>query len=213
MALLIEAADRHNARSLLNSSFALRKKVLVDKLRWELPSGSSPLETDQFDDGDTCHLISLNRDGSVRGTLRAALSLSPNLTCDVLQSYYPAPIPRGPNIGEISRLCVDLDLSPIERQAARADLFVSLAELCLERGWEQIVGILRQGLLFEFVRVGLIIDMLSPPIKIGPGTDPAAAFLMQTAQSDVDRCRKVFGIRSVLQAYGPANPARFGSAA
>ena len=213
MAILIDAYNRDDAHQILEGSFALRKRILVDKLRWELPSGSGPLEIDQFDAGDMCHLVSLGRDGNVRGTLRATDSRSPNVTCDVLQAFYTVQIPRAVGIGEVSRLCIDLDLSPIERRAARADLFSSLAELCLERGWSKVVGILRQAMLFDFVRMGLTVDLLAPPVSFGAGIDPAVAFMLETAEADVDRCKAFFGIDKALRTFQPTAVAELHSAA
>ncbi len=198
MAILVTAENRYLAGNELAASFALRKRVLVDKLGWTLPSGDSELETDQFDTGDVNHLISFTKDGAVRGTLRAVGSLSPNVTCDVLQPDLPALVPRSDHIVEVSRLCVDLSMPPLERAAARADLFVSLAELCGERNWTEIVGVLRRSLLFDFARIGLTIDLLSPLISFGSKADLSAAFKLQIGPEDIRHVKKAFRLETAL---------------
>jgi N-acyl-L-homoserine lactone synthetase len=157
MAILVEASHREAAADLLNSSFELRHRILVQRLGWQLPSGQAPRETDAFDAGHTCHLISRTHDGRVRGTMRLTPSLAPNVTCDVLQSQIPIPFPRAAHIVECSRLCVDLDMPSSERFAARADLFLSQLEMCERFGWTHTIGVLLQSVLQYFIRAGLAV--------------------------------------------------------
>ena len=199
MAILIDAEHREEGAHLLNGCFALRKKIFVDLLKWSLPSGDAPLEFDQFDGGDTCHLASLTKTGQVRGTLRAGPSLAPNVSCDVLGAQIGVTFPRGPDVAESSRICVDLSLPPPERRAARADLYVSYMELCAAKGWTRTLGILRMASLQDFIRCGLHVDFLSPPTRFGSEQERSIAFVMETDVQGWDRCAAVLGFRTALQ--------------
>jgi N-acyl-L-homoserine lactone synthetase len=201
MAILIEASQREAASDLLNASYELRHRILVRRLGWKLPSGESPREVDAFDSGDTCHLVSRTQDGRVRGTMRLTPSLAPNVTCDVLQSSVPVQIPRAAHIVECSRLCVDLDMPSADRFAARADLFLSQLEMCDRFGWTHTVGV-----LMYFVRAGLVVDMLSPPLKFADSTETSVAFMLESGPEALATGRTVLRMQDALQ--DPAkNPA------
>jgi N-acyl-L-homoserine lactone synthetase len=199
MAILIEASHREAAADLLNASFELRHKILVQRLGWQLPSGQAAREVDQYDAGDTCHLVSRTADGRVRGTMRLTPSLAPNVTCDVLQSSVPVPIPRGAHIVECSRLCVDLDMPSAERFAARADLFMSQLEMCERFGWTHTVGVLLQSVLLYFIRAGLAVDMLSPPLKFADSTETSVAFMLESGPEALATARTVLRMQGSLQ--------------
>ena len=199
MAILIEASQRDAASDLLNASYELRHKILVQRLGWQLPSGQSPREVDQYDAGDTCHLVSRAADGRVRGTMRLTPSLAPNVTCDVLQSSVPVVIPRAPHIVECSRLCVDLEMPSAERFAARADLFMSQLEMCERFGWTHTVGVLLQSVLLYFIRAGLAVDMLSPPLKFADSTETSVAFMLESGPEALATARTVLRMNGSLQ--------------
>ena len=199
MAILIDASHRDVAEDLLNASFELRHRILVQRLGWKLPSGQSPREIDAFDDGQTYHLISRASDGRVRGTMRLTPSLAPNVTCDVLQASVPVPIPRAAHIVECSRLCVDLDMPSSERAAARADLFLSQLEVCEQFGWTHTVGVLLQSVLQYFIRNGIAVDLLSPPLTFADSAETSLAFLLESGPEALATARAILRIKSALQ--------------
>lgn len=199
MAILIEPAFRDEAADLLNASYELRSRMLVQRLGWQLPSGQASRETDIYDGGDTCHLVSRTDDGRVRGTMRLTPSLSPNVTCDVLQSSVPVTIPRAPLIVECSRLCVDQDLPSSERVAARADLFMSQLDTCKRFGWTHTVGVLLQSVLHYFIRAGLAVDLLSPPIRFDDCAEKSVAFILESGDKALATGQKTLRINSSLQ--------------
>lgn len=199
MAILIQASHRTAAADLLNASFELRHRILVKRLGWQLPSGQAPREVDEFDAGDTCHLVSCTADGRVRGTMRLTPSLAPNVTCDVLQASVPIPLPRAAHIVECSRLCVDLDMPSSERFAARADLFLCQLEMCERFGWTHTVGVLLQSVLQYFIRSGLAVDILSPPLQFTDSTESSVAFLLESGPEALATGRAVLKMHSALQ--------------
>ena len=207
MAILIQASQRLAGAELLNASFELRHRILVKRLGWQLPSGDAPREVDEFDAGDTCHLVSCAANGRVRGTMRLTPSMAPNVTCDVLQAAVPVALPRAPHIVECSRLCVDLALGSGERAATRADLFLSQLEMCDRFGWTHTVGVLLQSVLQYFIRAGLAVDLLSPPLRFADSDEPAIAFLLESGPAAHPTGRAVLRNRSALRDLGTADPA------
>ena len=199
MAILIDADHRDVSASLFEGSFRLRKRILVDKLGWSLPSGDAPLERDEFDGDQTCHLVSLTTAGQVRGTLRATSSLAPNVSCDILGPLLGVDFPRSAEIGECSRFCVDLALPTAERRAARADLYVSYMELCAMRGWTRTLGILRMPSLQDFIRCGLNVECLSPPSRFSTEDERSVAFIMNSDKDGWDCVAATLGFRTALR--------------
>jgi N-acyl-L-homoserine lactone synthetase len=125
--------------------------------------------------------------------------LAPNVTCDVLQAHVPVPIPRAKHIVECSRLCVDLDMPSSERFAARADLFLSQLEMCERFGWTHTVGVLLQSVLLYFIRAGLAVDMLSPPLRFADSAETSVAFMLESGPEALATGRTVLRMNGALQ--------------
>ena len=107
--MMITVFSGHEMRSyplLLADVFRFRHKVFVDQKGWEDLRRDSGLEHDQFDDDDTIHQICFS-DGAIVGYQRLRPSLKPHLLSDVLGHFCRQPLPRGPDVWEWSRFCLD----------------------------------------------------------------------------------------------------------
>jgi acyl homoserine lactone synthase len=204
MAILIEAADRGAQSELMDAGYRLRRKIFIDTLGWSVPdlAADGEREIDQFDDlPATRHLVSVNAAGRVVGTARLTPADAPNLTCDVLQSHFPLPLPRSPRIVESSRMCVDQTLSREERTAVMGDLYVANMELCAREGWTQIMGVYYQSSLAELIRQGFAVDALGAPMRFAPGDPFSYPYLLTCDEGSVARMAAWFGVEgSRLQA-------------
>lgn len=180
MALVVRPQHREAFAGLLQESFRLRRRILVERLGWSLPGDDGEVETDAFDHGEACHLISLGPDGRVVGTARLTPTTAPNLTCDVLQAHSPVPFPRAADLVESSRLCVDLEAEAEVRRAARADLYTSHYALCLREGWRRTLGFFYADFLAAFVRAGFAVDHLGPPVRFSDGEPFSFPYVMTT---------------------------------
>lgn len=106
----------------LRAMFAARKSVFVDLLKWDVPVIDGTYEVDQFDDTHATYLVLADGDGGHLASAR----LLPTTRPHILDSFYgelceEAP-PQAPDVFEITRFCLDRDLSARERRAARDTL-------------------------------------------------------------------------------------------
>lgn len=180
MALVVRSRHRPRFSGALEAAFRLRRKILVGKLGWDLPGDDGVREVDAYDLGDALHLISFGPDGAVVGTARMTPATSPNLTCDVLQMHAPLPFPRGHDVVESARLCVDLDAPPALRKAAQADLYSAHYELCVREGWTRTLGFFYADFLTAFIRAGFAVDHLGPPVRFRPDEPLSFPYVMTT---------------------------------
>ena len=187
MALLIQPKHHFRFRRVLQACFRLRHEVFVDRLGWRLPgvqaAAETGLEVDEFDHGTASYLAKLDDDGRVEATLRITPSTEPNVSCDVLAKYMGIEMPRGPHIVEMSRMCADPALSKDERRAVMLDMNISIAALFMKNGWSHGVGVGYDHHIQPFVRNGIKVEILGPPVIFPGDSDPSFAIL----SSDPDR--------------------------
>src|SRR5215469_16978319 len=81
-----------------------RKTVFVDRLGWQVPVVDGDLENDQFDGENAIYLIAVDEAGHHAGSLRLLPTMGPHLLADVFPQLSERPVPRGPDIWEITRL-------------------------------------------------------------------------------------------------------------
>lgn len=129
----------------LRAMYAARKRVFIDLLKWDLPALADQYELDQYDDEHARYLILLDADGCHRASARLLPTERPHL----LGEFYPwlckETPPRGRTIWEISRFCLDPDISAGERRDARNQLVTALAEYALRHGITDYVGIAEEA--------------------------------------------------------------------
>lgn len=168
MALLIRHQHREAFAPLVDQMHRLRRRVFVERLKWALPAGDGVREIDQFDTAECLHLVVVDDHGRVRATSRVTPSLSPNVSCDLLAGEMGVAFPRGADIAEVSRLCVDPDLDEEARQAALLDLRISQVELFTHRGWTRSIGVAYERTLQVWIRSGMTVQVLGAPMRF-PG--------------------------------------------
>ncbi len=186
MALVIAPHHRGQFAVLLDQMHRLRRRVFVDRLGWELEAAGGR-EIDRFDLGECQHLLALDPRGRVLASVRLTPSTEPNVTCDVLQARFGVEAPRRDGLVELSRECVDPDLTPEERGVALADLRASVLELFVREGWNEAVGVVYEPVVQKWIRTGAHVRPLAGPCR-WPG-DTADAYLIQwtvdTLRSDM----------------------------
>ncbi|WP_343517803.1 acyl-homoserine-lactone synthase [Sphingomonas sp.] len=118
----------------LGAMFAARKQVFVDLLKWDVPVIDGAFEVDQFDDSHATYLVLADRQGAHLASAR----LLPTTRPHILDSFYAELCeeepPRGPDVYEVTRFCLDRSLTARERREARNTLVAALAEYALAHG-------------------------------------------------------------------------------
>jgi acyl-homoserine lactone synthase len=134
--------------------FAARKAVFVDLLRWDVPVIDGRYEVDQFDDGEATYLVLADAVGEHLASARLLPTTRPHL----LGTFYPmlceeAP-PRGDDIFEITRFCLDRRLDARRRRVARDTLVLALVEHALGHGIRLYSAIAEMGWLQQILAFG-----------------------------------------------------------
>jgi len=140
--------------NVMRAMFAARKKVFVDLLKWDVPVLAGEYEVDQFDDQHAQYLVLADRDGAHLGSAR----LLPTMRPHILDSLYPdlceRPAPRGADIFEVTRFCLDRSLSARDRRVVRDTLVVVLAHHALANGVTAYTAIAEMGWFQQILSFG-----------------------------------------------------------
>ena len=112
--------------ALLSQMYQERKKVFIDLLRWDLPALDGRYEIDEFDTPATIYLIMARSDGTHLGSLRLLPTTQPNVLGSVFPSLCDATPPQGPDVWEISRLCLSRSIRADERRQVRDQLAIAM---------------------------------------------------------------------------------------
>jgi N-acyl-L-homoserine lactone synthetase len=191
MSLLIRPRHRRRFQGVLNDCFRLRREVFVDNLGWSLPDAErtalTGLERDAFDDGEALYLANLNLAGRVIACVRITPSTAPNLTCDSLAGQMGVAPPRGPHIVEMSRMCADPRLAREERRETMLELRACIGLLSHRSGWTHRIGVGYDRHIQPFIRSGMTVQVLGPPILFPGDGEPSFAILA----ADPDPPRRV----------------------
>jgi N-acyl-L-homoserine lactone synthetase len=147
---LAQAPD--GAYTALADMFAARKRVFIDLLGWELPVRNERFEVDQFDDAEAAYVL-LGRAGI-------------HILGDLFPSLCAGPIPRGPNVREITRFCIDPGLSRSEHREARNELVSALALHAAETGITTYTAVAGLTWFRQISRFGWDCRALGEPRKV-----------------------------------------------
>ena len=187
----------------LRAMFAARKQVFVDLLKWDVPVIEGAFEVDQFDDEHARYLVLADDRSGHLGSAR----LLPTTRPHILDSLYPelceAAAPRGEDIFEITRFCLDRSLSARERRIVRDTLVATLADYALAAGISGYTAIAELGWLQQILAFGWRSRPLGLPQPIA-GKLLAALLIEITA--DTPHCLAAAGI--VASASLLTEPAR-----
>lgn len=199
MSLLIKPRHHHRFQAVLEDSFRLRREVFIDRLGWSLPNAGraaqTGLEYDEFDGNAASYLVNLNSAGRVMATVRITPSTAPNVSCDTLGKAMGISMPRGPHIVEMSRMCADPRLSREERRETMMELRACVGLLFLKNGWTHSIGVGYDRHIQPFIRSGMTVEFLGPPVMFPGDSEPSFAILA----SDPDRPQRV----AAMLAGGP----------
>lgn len=121
-----------NGDQVLRDMFHARKRVFVDALGWDIPVVEGMYEIDQFDSPDATYIIITDAQGSHRASARLLLTDRPHILGDLFPCLCDGPVPRSPQLREITRFCIDPRLPASERQLARNQLVSALADHALD---------------------------------------------------------------------------------
>lgn len=115
----------------VRNMFEARKRVFVDLLKWDVPVLDDRYEIDQFDTPHATYLILTSDHGSHRASARLLQTDGAHILGELFPTLCEYEIPKGPQVREITRFCIDPKLSRSERRIARNQLVTALVQYAL----------------------------------------------------------------------------------
>jgi acyl-homoserine lactone synthase len=154
MVLIAERTRQPLADEALRAMFEARKRVFVDLLKWDVPVIEGRYEIDQFDDEHAVYLVVRGPDGEHLGSARLLETTRPHILDTLFPNLCAGPVPRGPEVREITRFCLDRSLCAVRRLAVRNALVSALADHALERGIAAYTGVAEFAWLQQILAFG-----------------------------------------------------------
>jgi acyl-homoserine lactone synthase len=140
-----------------------RKKVFIDRLGWELKATGGEREIDQFDTPDAVYVIEADSERRHLASLRLLPTIKPHLMSEVFPFLCEGPVPRGPDIWELTRLCVRPDLPRADQQRLRGIVWHGALQYAFSIGIRKFTGVTHAQFLSAVLASGLDVEPLGLP--------------------------------------------------
>ncbi|MFA5966684.1 MAG: acyl-homoserine-lactone synthase [Sphingomonas sp.] len=170
MALLFSTTIQTREDEGLKAMFVARKRVFIDLLHWDIPALDGKYEIDGFDDEHAHYLILTDRNGAHLASARLLPTTQPHILGMLFPELCEDGVPIGDTIFEITRFCLDRDLTAIERRTARNQLITALVEHALANGIERYTGVAGMAWLQQILGFGWDCRPLGAPVQHASGT-------------------------------------------
>ena len=166
--VIVQSRVRHPFETAaLRAMFAARKQVFVDLLKWDVPVIDGRFEIDQFDDEHAVYLIAADASGNHIASARLLKTLRPHVLDSLFPELCADPPPRGEDVLEITRFCLDRRLGARERLRARNLLVGALVRHALDNGIAAYSGVAEIGWLQQILAFGWRCRPLGLPRRVG----------------------------------------------
>jgi acyl-homoserine lactone synthase len=186
MYLSISGGDAVAETDAFRAMFEARKRVFVDLLKWDVPVLAGRYEIDQFDDPHAQYLILTDGDGAHLASARLLDTERPHILDSVFPELCAAGVPRGPEIREITRFCLDPRLSAAERRCVRDTLVTGLVDYALHAGIRSYTGVAGRAWLEQVTGFGWRCALLG---TAGHGADRIGAVQIIVEPDTPERLR------------------------
>ena len=190
---MVELVNQHNRAEnahLLRRMFRDRKAIFVDLLKWDVPVDGEE-ERDQFDDGFAEYLIVTDSTRNEHyASLRMLRTDRPHILGSLFARLCDGPVPSGPHIREISRMCLSPRHRGPDRLRCRNLLASAMTEYALLTGIRAYSGVADMGWMSRVLSAGWRCEPLGMPQRLG-GTMVGA--MMIHIDSDTIRRLQVSG--------------------
>lgn len=140
--------------AVLRAMFEARKHVFVDLLKWDVPVLGGAWELDQFDDSDARYIVLADAQGRHLGSTRLLKTTQPHILDTLFPDLCEEDVPRGADVFEITRFCLDRNLCAAERRDVRNRLVTALAEHALDAGIRRYTGVAEMGWFQQILSFG-----------------------------------------------------------
>lgn len=140
MILFITPQNKEAYQDVLKKTYEIRKKVFVDKLKWDLKCQGA-YEIDQFDHERAHYLIYVDVHEEVKGCMRLMPTTETNLTQDIFGEYVPKHLrTKNCKVWEASRFCIAPENSTAKAtQEGTYEIYTAMEEFAVINGIEKIL--------------------------------------------------------------------------
>ncbi|OYY92077.1 MAG: hypothetical protein B7Y45_00895 [Sphingomonas sp. 28-66-16] len=183
---MITGLDRTRRARLFEQMFADRKRVFIDWLGWDLPHRDG-LEIDDYDDDEAIYLIVADKEGAHLGSVRLLKTERGHILSDLFPTLCEGPVPVGPRIREITRMCVSPSCPAEERLRVRQMLATALVRFAHATGLEAYTAVTGVDFMTRVAAVGWRCRPLGLPIDIAGS--PTAALMIEIDDSTINEMR------------------------
>jgi len=167
MFLTIGSGADGTGDAILRAMFEARKRVFVDLLKWDVPVLAGRYEIDQFDDVHATYIILTDAAGHHLGSARLLETERPHILDMLFPELYDGEVPRGPDVREITRFCLDRRQDARQRRLTRDTLVHALAAHALDTGLSGYTGVAEFGWLQQILAFGWDCAPLGVPQPVG----------------------------------------------
>lgn len=166
---IIEGLGETGQQPLLDAMFEARKRLFVDLLDWDLETIDGRLEIDRFDDAFATYVIVTDNARRHLASLRLLPSTRPHLLGSMFERLCRDGVPTGPDIFEITRLCLPPTEPKTERRRLRDGLIHAMVVHGLEHGIRQFTGVVTARFRERILAMGWDGEALGSAIDMGGG--------------------------------------------
>lgn len=166
---IVEGLGTPADQPLLESMFEDRKRLFIDLLDWDLTVVDERLEIDRFDDAYATYIIAADRAGRHLASMRLLPSTRPHLLGTLFERLCTNGVPVGPDIFEITRLCLPPNLLRSERMRLRDGLIRAMVDHALDRGINRFTGVVTARFREQILGMGWQGEALGPGQDLGGG--------------------------------------------
>lgn len=147
--------------------FEDRRRLFHDLMRWDVPIVADRFEIDQFDTDEATYVVDVGEDGLHRGSIRLLPSTGAHILADLFPALSDRAVPCGPEIWEITRLCLPTRLGAACRLEVRNRLISAMVDHALLSGIRTLTGVVRPGFRTSVLAMGWEAAPLGPVREIG----------------------------------------------
>jgi acyl-homoserine lactone synthase len=167
MVVVTTGAPQPLESKVLRGMFEARKRVFVDLLKWDVPVLDNRFELDQFDNEHAEYLIVTDGSGAHLGSARLLKTVRPHILDTLFPELCAGPVPKGPQVREITRFCLGRDQNAAGRLMTRNRLVTALVSHALANGIASYSGVAELSWLQQILAFGWRCRPIGLPRSIG----------------------------------------------
>jgi acyl homoserine lactone synthase len=168
--LLTQRGDARLDQTTLHQMYRLRHDVFHDRLGWDVNSDDG-MEYDEFDQASAVYVLARGNDKELDACWRLLPTNGPYMLKDVFPQLLDGkPAPQRANVWELSRFAMaegKADGAGYGLSSVPVRMVQAAVSFARENGIERFVSVTSVAIERMFRKLGVHVERLGPPIKIG----------------------------------------------